>query len=106
MVRPNKRRFTVASYLLSGFLPWGVDFRREGQPPSIGRWPAKGGRNWPLCCGCVLTDAEVTDWIAEGLMSEGEPGPNGNRRVVAGPQLERWLSDAWHGLTVQRWSTR
>ena len=107
MIRPNKRRFTIGSYLLSGFLPWGRDFTSRNGPPSIGRCPAeRGGFKWPLCCGHVLTDREVADWIAEGLMAEGEPGPNGNRCVIAGPNLESWISAAWHDMTVARWAKK
>lgn len=105
MIRPNKRRFTIATYLLSGFLPWGRDFRRADQEPSIGRYPERDGRNWPLCCGCVMTDKEVEAWIAEGLAVETEPGPRGNRRIAAGPALETWVSDAWHRLTP-RWNAK
>lgn len=104
MIRPNKRRFTIATYLLSGFLPWGRDFRHEGRQPTIGRYRDKGGRNWPLCCGCVMTDQEVDAWIAEGLAVEAEPRSDGNRRISAGPALEAWTSQAWHRMSP-RWNT-
>lgn len=103
MIRPNKRRFTFATYLLSGFLPWGRDFRREGQAPTIGRHRDAGGRNWPLCCGHVMTDKEVETWIAEGLAVEAEPGAQGNRRIAAGPNLEAWVASAWERM-APRWN--
>lgn len=104
MIRPNKRRFTFATYLLSGYLPWGRDFRREGEMPRIGRFVDDGRPSWPLCCGHVMSDSEVAQWVAEGLaeMRGGEDV----RWIVAGPNLERWVSDAWHGLTVQRWAPK
>jgi hypothetical protein len=109
MIKPNKRRYTVAMYLLSGFLPWGRDFRRDlrGRPsdPSLGRFRDHFTNRWgwPLCCGHVLSDAEVIAWTAEGLLVDAGTDEHGVRRVIAGPKLEDWVNAAWHGVVIQRW---
>lgn len=104
MIRPNKRRFTIAFFVQSGWLPWGTDLRHgRTDEPCLKHWPDKSGRNWPVCCGHVLTDKEVEAWVADGLLVETQPSEDGRRRMVAGPNLERWLSDAWEGLKPARW---
>ena len=106
IVRANKRTFAFGQYLLSGFLPWGTDFREaDGGPPRIVRVarPGTSRSRWPLCCGQVLTDAEVDRWKALGLAIDGPLSARGNPTIIAGPRLETWVSDAWHGLRARRW---
>lgn len=105
MIRPNKRRFTIAFFVQSGWLPWGRDFRHgRADEPCLTRWPDRGRAKWPVCCGHVLTDKEVREWVEEGLLIEGEPHKDGYRRMVAGPHLEQWIAGAWEGLVPARWS--
>lgn len=100
MIRPNKRRFVFANFLATGHLVWGVPFEKPGDVPRITRWDE--GR-WPLCCGQVMSDKEVEQWIAEGLAVEVEGGRCGHRSIKAGPKLDSWLGNAWHDMTAARW---
>lgn len=102
MIKPNRRRFAIAIYLLSGVTPWGRDLHRsfaDSEQPSL---PNCDGR-WIMCCGHVMRTEEVEVWKADGLLVDG-PVDRGNRpTVVAGPKLETWVSHAWHNMVVQRW---
>jgi hypothetical protein len=110
-VRANKRTYAIGLYLLSGWLPWGVDLdRRRGRPeaatPSIPLCAplfSRGQARWIVCCGHTLSTAEVERWKAAGLMVDGEPDARGRPCVVAGPGLERWLGAAFNGLHARRW---
>ena len=102
-IRPNKRRFAIGFYLLAGFSPWGVDLEgRLGKAePTM---PNCGGGDWIMCCGHVLKTGEVENWTRAGLAADGPPDRFGRPTIVAGPALDRWISDAWHDLQVRSWS--
>ena len=121
MIKPNRRRFEIAFYMLTGWTPWGVHLDRDagGRKPMVRPTKPLGGgpTEWPVCCGCVLTTAEVAEWKTAGLLADGEPvlildpdapaGVDAPRlscpTVVAGPLLEVWVSHAWGGMQTRRW---
>lgn len=103
MIKPNKRRFVIGIYVLSGWLPWGRNLD-AGNPKRAGSDTARVSVNyWPICCGHVLRDTEVQAWKAAGLLVAGEP-LRGLETVRAGPKLEMWINDAWHDMQVRSWS--
>lgn len=99
--RWSKRRFTIAFYVLSGWLPWGVHLDR-GDPGRARELVHRIGR-WPVCCGHVLRQREVDVWKALGLLVDGRPGPDGKFTLVAGPNLERTIPAVWHDMAVRSW---
>lgn len=90
-----------ALYLVSGWLPWGTDWRCEGEAPSV---PLCSGsrtepEEWILCCGHVVSVTTMEDWLARGYVAEGPLSKRGHRRtVVAGPKIDEWLGERWHAL--------
>lgn len=101
LTSPCKRSFAIGFYLLTGFLPWGVDFRRDGVAERLIRCVDESGQSparWILCCGHALSDREVDAWKAEGLAAEGTPDRLQRRTLVRGSALERWVSNAWEVL--------
>lgn len=104
LLKPTKRRYVFAAYLLSGFLPWGRDFRfgRE-ERPSIGRWKNCSTKRWewPLCCGHAMSDAEVKAWTDAGLVTDAGPDRYGGRHIFAGPQLEDWTCQAFEQMGMR-----
>lgn len=121
-IKPNRRRFEIAFYLLTGWTPWGVHLDRDAGDRKPMARPVKsiggGPEEWPICCGCVLTTTEVADWKAAGLLVDGDPvmildphGPAGDHvpriecpTVVAGPGLDAWVGRAWVGMKARRWA--
>lgn len=105
-IRPNKVRFAIGVYLLSGYLPWGVDFRDEmGTAPALPRCQTDRGYKWILCCGHTLNDRQIAAWRAAGLVMDGPPDKGGRPTVIAGPRLNKWLGDAWHHLVARSWGS-
>lgn len=100
-IRPNKRRFAIALYALSGWTAWGVDLdRRRGTPQLVCDEAGRG----IMCCGHVLSPAEIDKWRVAGLLVAGETTPYGRATWIAGPDLERWVEYAWHEMRARRWA--
>lgn len=115
-IRPNKRRFQIGFYFLTGWMPWGTCLQPGG---GFAAQDADGC--WPICCGNVLRPDEVAAWLAAGLLVHGpdisvidpatplgvpfEDAPRVLRPTIArGPKLEAWVSHAWHNLQARRWT--
>lgn len=98
-IRPNKRRFGFGVFLLTGHTPWGVKLPwGDGQPRMT-----LHGAEWIMCCGQVMRQAEVEQWKAAGLVIDGPHGPNGHPTIIAGPNLDHWVSSAWHDMRARSW---
>lgn len=97
-ITPNKRRFAIGFYLLTGWTTWGVELKWGG-PPHM----SNCGGEWIMCCGHVMQQAEVDAWKDAGLAIDGEPDGGGRATIVAGPNLSRWVSSAWHDMRARRW---
>lgn len=106
-VRANKRTYALGFFLQTGWLPWGHQFADPGRPPFIVRCGADSGQRpvrWIMCCGHVMTTAEVSSWKVAGLAVDGPLDRFGRATIIAGPALAQWLSNAWQGLLAKRWA--
>ena len=111
LVKRTKRSFSIGFYLLSGWLPWGVDFGNPDAdaPPSLslcGVESGHGPREWILCCGHTIGPAEMSRWMEAGLVQPGPPDKFSRPTVIAGPHLRAWVLAAWEGLTARSWGAR
>jgi hypothetical protein len=97
VIKPTKRRFAIGLFLLTGHTPWGVNLR--GDSPRLPRC----SNEWVMCCGHVLTSAEVRQWTSEGLLAPGPLDELGRETVVAGLALWRWVYDAFHSIPDRSW---
>lgn len=102
-IKANKRTYAIGLFLLTGWTPWGVKLLWSGISLVGGESGKKGGAEWIMCCGHVLSRAEMDLWIAEELAAPDEPDRFGRPQVKAGPKLERWLGVAFEGLRAKTW---
>lgn len=122
MTAPNveftHRNYAIASYLVHGHTPWGVEL------PKFNR--AKGDQaprlvlcegidegephEWIMCCGHVLSRAEGEVWLVSGVADAGRPDKWGRPTMIAGPKVKDWLHDCWYALAgeygpeVEEWN--
>jgi hypothetical protein len=107
-IRVTKRSYAFGLFLLTGYLPSGVDMRwrdRAG-PPHISLCGAESAQTpprWILSCGHTMAPAEAARWKAAGLMQDAAPDKFGRPALEAGPQLPYWAAHAFHGLRHARW---
>ena len=106
-LRFTKRNYAFGLYLRTGWAPWGIDLRSAG-PGIMPRYPGgtseiTGRRerpHWIMCCGHTMSDTEAQRWFDACVATEGVPTKYGWRTMVAGPNLEQWLSHCWHSPSV------
>jgi hypothetical protein len=100
MIKPNKRRFAIGFYVLTGFTPWGVELTKaNSERPSMTNCSGR----WIMSCGHVMTHAEIRLWTEAGLFTPGPLDALGRQTAVAGPHLAAWVSHAWHDLRAATW---
>ncbi len=89
------RNYAIATFLVHGYTPWGVDLSDN---PGL---PDCGDAGWIMCCGHVLTADEAAAWVVSGVaVVAPEPDRLGRQRLVAnGQKTQSWIDDCWHALS-------
>ncbi len=93
----------IFSMLVTGYLPWGVDWDHNGEPfrlPWCGgsrtfREPAR----YIMCCGHTLSPKRAQECVSAGLLDAGPLDRHGRASLIITPAGRDWLLLNWRAVS-------
>lgn len=104
-IHPSRRRVNIMAALVTGWLPWGVDWREPGTDRAV---LSLCGRDYILCCGHVLKPGEARKFVAAGFLKDGGTDRHGQVALVCTDAGRVWFGVHWRfgRARAQQWRAK
>jgi hypothetical protein len=81
----------MMSMLATGWLPWGIDWRKDEGPPRLSLCDDE----YIMCCGHTWKKKQAQVYVDEGLVARGPTDRFGRECLVITDAGHTWLQQNW-----------